>query len=206
MPSRRDDWLRGRTKDELRYCVLCQRHLSPIAWDEHEHNPAVRHPDSDRIGLLDDLMTDVVYLGGARVTHCASVLVIQGVEVFRLRDRDSQNHIRINLDVRGPQGKRIARIDDNRVVLMAPGYAFETDGSFCSVYAEASGDPVVAVEAISSKAVQVLGTFWVENFKVDLSEGGLTLGDAAVAPLPVRGAGTAILLRKGAAEIGFAKR
>ena len=206
MSSRRDEWHRGRSNDELQYCVICQRHLSPIAWGEHEHNPAVRHPDADRLGFLDDLMTDVVYLGGAKVTNCASVLVVQGIEVFRLRDRDSQNRIRIDLDLRGPQGRRIARVSDNRVAFIAPGYAFESDGSFCSVYVDITGEPVVSVEAISSKAVQLLGTFWVEDLKVDLTEGGLSLGDAGLPPLPVRGRGTAILLRKGASEVGFAKK
>lgn len=205
MPSRRDDWLRGRSKDELHYCVICKRYLAPIAWGEHEHNPEVRHPDADRISLLDDLMTDVVYLGGVKVTNCASVLVVQGIEVFRLRDRDSENNIRIDLDLRGPQGKRIAKIADNRVVNVAPGYAFEADGRVCTVYEEASGEPLISVEAVSSKAVQLLGTFWVEKFKVDLGEEGLTLGEAGLPARPVRGRGTAILLRKGAPEIGFAK-
>ena len=131
---------------------------------------------------------------------------MQGIEVFRLRDRDSQNHIRIDLDLRGPQGKRLARVEDNEAAFLARGYAFETDGRVCSVYVEATGEPVVSVEAISSKAVQLLGTFWVESFKVDLTESGLTLGDAGLPAQPVRGRGTAILLRKGVVEVGFAKK
>ena len=206
MPSRRDEWLRGRSKDELHFCVICQRYLSPIAWNEHEHNPAFRHPDSDRIAFLDSLMSDVVYLGGMKVTGCASVLVIQGVEVFRLRDRDKDNAIRIDLDVRGAQGRRIAGVNDNRVTFLAPGYAFENEGSFCAVYEAKSLEPVVSVEGLSSKSVQLLGTLWVDSFKVMLREDSLGLDGTALAARPVIGRGTAILLKKNSPQVGFAKK
>lgn len=206
MPSRRDEWHRGRSKDELHYCVICERYLAPIAWAEHEHNPAVRHPDAERLGFLDSLMSDVVYLGGTKVTSAASVLVVQGIEVFRLRDRDKDNAIRINLDLRGPGGKRIARVDDNKPVFLAPGYGFESDGSFCAVFDEKTNEPVVSAEALSSKSVQLLGTFWVEGFEVVLKDDGVVLGGTALPAQPVIGRGTAILLRKGSPEVGFAKK
>lgn len=206
MPSRRDEWHKGRSKDELHYCVICKRYLAPIGWAEHEHNPEFRHPDADRISFLDSLMGDVVYLGGAKITNTASVLVVQGIEVFRLRDRDGQGNIRIDLDLRGPRGKRICRVVDNQATFLAPGYAFEADGAFCAVYDDATGLPVASAEALTSKAVQLLGTFWVENFPVVLSETGLTLGETGLPAQQVRGRGTAILLRRGAQEVGFAKK
>ena len=205
MAPRRDEWVR-RTKDDLRYCVTCERYLSPIAWAEHEHNPDVRAPGADLIGLLDHLTSDIVYLGGTKVTDCASVLVIQGVEVFRLRDRDRDNRIRVDLDVRGAGNERIATIENGRPLTVAPGYRFEDVGSACAVTREEDGMAVVAVESLSSKALQIHGAFWVGDYRVEMTEHGLHLGGESLPPTQVKGSGTAIVLRKKRAEVGFAKR
>lgn len=206
MPSRRDEWLRGRAADELRYCVVCEQYLAPAAWADHEHNPELRAPGASAVSFLDELTSDVMYLGGVKVANCSSILVLEGVEVFRLRDRDSRNHIRVDLDVRGPQGKRLAVIADNQPRLLAPGFQFIERGPICAVVDEASEKPVVTVEALSSKAVRLLGTLWVENVQAVFSPEGLTLGGVALPARPTMGKGTAVLLRKSQTGIGFAKR
>ena len=222
MVPRKDEWVR-RTEDDLRYCIPCDRYLSPIAWAEHEHNPDVRAPGSDLTAFLDHLTSDVVYLGPIKVTNCASVLVIQGVEVFRLRDRDHDGAMRIDLEVRGPKGARVATVKDGKPVSIAAGYRFEDKGQRCAVVREevaheseearegkeareAKGRNLVAVESLGSKGVRILGTFWVGDFCVEMSEESLVLGATPVVGEEAQGSGTAIVLRKSKDRIGFAKR
>ena len=205
MSSRRDEWFR-RTENDLRYCVVCERHLSPIAWAEHEHNPNVSSAEHDDLAFLDHLMSDVVYLGGVKVSDCASIVVAQGVEVFRLRDRDGSNRIKVDLQVDGSGGARIAKIENGVATFTAPGYVFEDLGHACAVIRQQDGTAVVAVESVSSKAVQILGTLYVGDFGIEMTGDALKLGGVPVATTSATGSGTAIVLRKKKAEVGFAKR
>lgn len=205
MPMRRDEWVRTRSKEDLRYCVICQRYMPPVEWDAHQHNPKVNPPERDILQELDDLTSDVLYLGGMKVANCASVLVVQGVEVFRLRDRDRENNIRVDLDVRGPAG-RLAKVTDNNARFLAPGYRFVAHGPECSVVHEASGEDIVRVESLSSKSTRILGTFWADGLRVAIGEDAVAIGEAVIPAQQVRGTGTAVLLRSKGPQISFAKR
>ncbi len=205
MPMRRDEWVRTRSKEDLRYCVICKRYMPPAEWDAHQHNPKVNPPERDILRQLGDLTSDVLYLGGTKVAHCASVLVVQGVEVFRLRDRDHENSIRVDLDVRGAEG-RLATVNNNQARFVAPGYRFTAQGPVCAVVHEASGGDVARVESLSSKSTRILGTFWVEGLRVGIEEDALAIGETVIPSQQVRGTGTAVLLRSKSPQIAFAKR
>jgi len=204
MSGRVDEWFR-RSEGDLRYCTVCERHLSPIAWAEHEHNPELKKPEHDDIVFLEHLMSDVVYLGGVKVSGCLSVLVAQGVEIFRLRGRDRANRIKLDLQVDGEDGARIAKIENGAAIFVAPGYSFEDLGNACAITRE-DGTAIVAVESLSSKSIQIIGTLWIGNYSIDMTAEGLALGGISLGVKEVRGPGTAIVLRGKKAEIGFAKR
>ena len=205
MPLREEEWGR-RTDRDLRYCVVCRRYLAPIAWEEHEHNPEKGAQLDTGAASLRHLISDTVYLGRTRVIDCASVLVVQGVEVFRLRDREHDNAIKVDLDIRGPANARIATVRNGRAEFLASGYRFEDLGPACAVVKEPDERPVAAVQGVSSRAVQVLGTFWVDDYKVEITDESLTLGPTSLEHREVLGPGTAIVLRKQKAAVGFAKR
>lgn len=205
MPMRRDEWVRPRSAEDLRYCVVCQRYMPPAEWDAHQHNPRVNPPERDILRQLDDLTSDVVYLGGTKIGNCASVLVVRGVEVFRLRDRDRENRIRIDLDIRASSG-RLASVVDNRPKFLAPGHRFAEQGSACALVHEASGEDVVRVESLSSKAVRILGTFWVDGLSVAIDEDAVVIGETVIPAQELRGNGMAVVLRSKSPQIAFAKR
>ena len=202
MPIREDERAL-RAEGDVQYCVICKRYFSADAWRGHEHNPAVQSEQSIR--RLDELTADVMYLGPIKVSNCASVLVIGGVEVFRLRDRDGENRIRMDLDVRGPNDARIALVQDNFPKLLAPGYRFQLEGAVGAVV-DGSGTPLVKVESMSSKSLRVTGTFWFDSLRVTATATSLTVGETTVREPEVRGKGTAIVMRKKPPFVSFANR
>ena len=198
----REDERALRTNDDLQYCVICKRYLSPIAWREHEHNPAIQK--ARNVSALEALMGDVVYLGPVKVSNCASVVVIQGVEVFRLRDRSGSNALVVDLDLRGPKDERIAFVQGNQAMVLGPGHHFEADGPVCRVL---NGETeVVRVEALDGKGVAIQGVLRGGGLEAVMTGSGLTVGGVVISEPEVRGKGTAILLRKKAPMIGFANR
>lgn len=198
----REDERALRTNDDLQYCVICKRYLSPIAWREHEHNPAIQKARS--MSALEALMGDVVYLGPVKVSNCASVVVIQGVEVFRLRDRTGSNALVVDLDLRGPRDERIAFVQGNQATVLTPGYRFEADGPVCRILNGAM--ELVRVEALDGKGVAIQGVLRGGGLEAVMTRLGLTIGGGVVSEPEVRGKGTAILLRKKAPLVGFANR
>lgn len=203
MPIREDERAL-RSNEDLQYCVICKRYLSPLAWREHEHNPAIQKARS--IASLDVLMEEVVWLGPVKVRNCASVVVVQGVEVLRLRDRDGENRIRIDLDLRGPKDERLVLVQNGQVKAVASGVRFQDEGRACTVVEEQSGRELLRVEAMSSKVLAVQGTFHAGGLAVEMTGEQLSVGGEPVSEREVRGKGTAIVIRKKAPFIGSANR
>lgn len=144
---------------------------------------------------------DVVWLGNNQIVDCQNVLVIDGVEVFRLRDRDETLNLVVDFDVLGPNNERIAKVAKNYVAYAAAGYGFQNRPGVAKVIQEATGDEVVKVVASSPRAIKIIGTFWVGNYKVEITEDRLVMGGVTLAGNVIQGFRKAIELRKGAMGI-----
>ena len=200
MPLREDE-LASRGKDDLRYCIACEKYLSPIAWAEHEHNPNAKKPLAPP-RAASALSTIDLLLGNCALGNTSGVLVIEGVEVFRLRHHGDDGHIAIDLDLRSPQGQ-LAKLNRNRPLALAPGVTLETNGDDVAVLRE--GQPLARVTLQDGKALRLTGEFFANGLRVGVTHDLLTIDGTMVAATRLYGPGTAVLIRRGKA-IGYAKK
>ena len=61
-----------------------------------------------------------IILGNTEITNCDAALVIEGEEVFRIRE-EANGALMIDCDIRDQDGNRIAKIARNSVVFAADG-------------------------------------------------------------------------------------
>jgi hypothetical protein len=204
MPLREDERARHR-KEDSKYCVFCEAYLSPAAWAEHEHNPNAGKPVRPVRAAPPPLATSLL-LGNCAIGNTSGVLVIEGLEVFRVRHRGGDGLLAVDFDVRGRDGARLARIERNRPVVLAPGYALHAADGEVRVADERTGAPLACAAAEpSGRGVRVTGDFHVNGMRVTITGDTLVVGGMTVAPARLYGPGTAVLLRKDRG-IAFAKR
>ena len=65
------------------------------------------------------MLFGTLYLGDNEITDCQQALVVEGTEVFRLRDRTHDDQLVVDFDVRNQAGARLAKIAKNHVVYIA---------------------------------------------------------------------------------------
>ena len=204
MPLREDDRARH-SKDDLKYCVVCKQYLSPAAWAEHEHNPKARPGVGAglRPARPPGLLTCTLLLGPCAIGNTSGVIVLEGVEVFRLRHRGEDGHIAVNLDVRGPDGKQLAKIERNSPQHLAPGLAFATEGPSLRL-AGAAGAIIASATAEGSDGIRLAGDFHANGLHLHIASDALTIGGQPFMTARLYGPGAAVLIRKGKG-ISFAK-
>ena len=199
MPLREDE-LASRGKDDLRYCIVCEKYLSPIAWAEHGHNPNARKPRAPARAAPAIATIDLL-LGNCALGNTSGVLVIEGVEVFRLRHRGDDGHIAIDLDLRAPEGQ-LAKIDRNKALALASGLALEVNGGEVAV---ARQGEAIARATLQDHAIRLTGDFFANGLRVSVTSDSLAIDGKPVTSTRLYGPGTAVLIRRGKA-IGFAKK
>jgi hypothetical protein len=151
-------------------------------------------------------MTDgyTVTLGNNDIIDCAAALLIEGEEVFRLREDEGQ--LLVDCDMLNDKGPRMARIVRNTPVMVAEGFkAHIKPGEPTQVIYEATGQVVARFERKGPRHVKITGVFCANGYAVSLTENGLFSHDGRLAMQnsAVKGFGTAISLTRGAAMIGF---
>src|SRR5215471_3543392 len=80
-----------------------------------------------------------VLLGTNRIIDCDAALVVEGEEVFRLREHNGDGNLVVDFDVRAADGSRIAKIAKNYVAYLAPDYEFRRRTGFAAVINETTG-------------------------------------------------------------------
>src|SRR5438876_1205229 len=138
-----------------------------------------------------------VILGGNRIENCDAALVVEGVEVFRLRERTKDGHLVVDFDLHDPNGNRIAKIAKNYVAHAAPGYKFQNRVGVSEVIKEDTGQIVARVEEVAKDAVAVTGTFNVKGYVVEARADGLAVGGLMMKGNTIIGSRKAIELRRG---------
>jgi hypothetical protein len=149
-----------------------------------------------------------VTLGNNDITNCAAALVIEGVEVFRLREDDGQ--LLVDCDVLNHEGQRMAKIVRNTPIVVADGFrAHIKPGEPTEVIYEENGQVVARFERKGPRHVKITGVFCVNGYCVFIDdEAGLRTNEEAFtfSNNRVRGFGTAISLKRGQIGIGFSGR
>lgn len=204
MPIREDERALRRPGDAS-YCVVCRQYLAPQDWAVHEHNPARQKPIAGRPAPRPTLLAAALQLGPCLLENTSGVLVLEGLEVFRLRHRGDDGHIAVDLDLRGAGGVPIAKIARNQPLHVAPGYAWHTDGGILRIARADAGADLVRIAAEGPRGIALTGEFWAGAVCLRATPETLTLDGV---PLPIAalyGPGTALLLRKGKG-IAFAKK
>jgi hypothetical protein len=143
-----------------------------------------------------------VVLGTNRIVDCDAALVVEGEEVFRLREHDRDGNLVVDFDVRAADDTRIAKIAKNYVAYAAPGYEFHNRTGVAEVVEASTGRVVARVEAQGPDTVAITGMFHVKGYTVLAAPDGLVAGGAVISGNEIRGAGKAIALKRGSIGIG----
>ena len=144
-----------------------------------------------------------IILGNNEITNCAAALVIEGDEVFRLRE-DEQGELLIDCDIRNQQGERLAKIARNHVAYAAPGFEGRVQpGQPAQVVHQATGQVVAHIERLGRRRVKVNGCFCVNGAWVLATDAGIFLANSAtICNTGFEGWGTAIKPDRGAFALG----
>ncbi len=142
-------------------------------------------------------MPQTVLLGSNRIVDCDSALVVEGAEVFRLRERGKDGHLVVDFDLRDASGTRIAKIAKNYVAHAAPGYEFSNRKGISEVIETATGQVVARVEERGPDTIAVTGTFNVKGYTVQITSDSLVAGGVTMDGNEIRGFGKAIELKRG---------
>ena len=147
-----------------------------------------------------------IILGNTEITNCDAALVIEGEEVFRIREEEN-GALMIDCDIREQDGNRIAKIARNSVVFAADGFRAQlTPGQPAEVIRRATGEVMAKIERLSQRKIKVAGSFWVDGIGVVATGDGLFVGRMRISKNTFRGWGTAIKLGHGQAGLGCVAR
>ena len=124
------------------------------------------------------LVNKTVYLGSVVFTNCDALLIIEGVEVFRLRERDDHESWRgvneweylVEFDVRDQNDNRIAKVTNNNVVHASPGYEKTTGVKSFRITNRATGEIVAGAHEDLNGAIYIMGDFWVKGTHVKIDD------------------------------------
>lgn len=145
----------------------------------------------------------VLILGTNVFQDCDSAIIIDGEEVFRLRERQNDGQFIVDFDVRGLNDERIAKIAKNHVVYAAPGYSVKSEPGRYEVL-ETDKDRVVAsVVERGPVAIQVSGAFYVKGSCIVASQSGLHINGAEISGNQWVSAGKPIVIENGSFNMGL---
>ncbi len=147
-------------------------------------------------------MARTVRLGTNVIINCDSALVVEGEEVFRLRERDRDGHLVVDFDLRAADGTRIAKIAKNYVAYGAPEYECRNRKGLSEVVEKATGRVVASVEETEPDTITVTGTFHVRGYTVTITEDALINGGVTMSGNVIQGFGKAIVLNRDSFGIG----
>ena len=144
-----------------------------------------------------------VNLGGNTIIDCAAALVINGSEVFRLRQRESDGRLICDFDIHGKDDGRIAKIAKNNIVYAAEGYRVHNLPRESYVQGP-DGSPVARVREVANDEIAITGVFWVKGHQVVITETSLVSGGITMSGNVIKGFGKAISINPGSFSIGAA--
>lgn len=142
-----------------------------------------------------------VNLGSNIINDCDAALVVNDVEVFRLRERSSDGRLICDFDLRAENGDRIAKIAKNRVAYAAEGYQVHDLPKECYVE-DQNGNIVARVQETGHDEITVTGDFWIDGHHVLISDNALVSGGVTISGNVISGFGKAISIKPNSFAIG----
>ena len=143
-----------------------------------------------------------VLLGSNVIEDCDAALVVNGAEVFRLRERMGDGRLVCDFDVRDKSGNRLARVAKNNVVYAAQGYKVQNLPSE-SFVADADGKVIARVQEVSPDTIKITGEFWIEGHHVLITDDSLVSGGVTMSGNVISGSGKAIAISPNSVMIGL---
>lgn len=114
-------------------------------------------------------------LGDNEIRNCEQALILEGEEVFRLRERENDGQLVVDFAVRDENGQMLAKIFKNHVMHRAPHLEIRSQPGRYEVVRTETGSSVAMVEEVSPVAVRVTGTFCVKGCKVEITTAGIRI-------------------------------
>ncbi len=142
-----------------------------------------------------------VNLGSNIINDCDAALIVNGTEVFRLRERASDGRLICDFDLRNENGDRIAKIAKDRVVHAAEGYRMHDLPKECYVE-DQNGKVVARVQETGYDEITVTGDFWIEGHHVLITNDALVSGGVTMSGNIINGFGKAISIDPNSFSIG----
>ena len=148
-------------------------------------------------------MIQTVDLGTNIITNCDAVLIVDGVEIFRLRERSSDGQLVADFEIRNNQNEILVRVSENNVIY-AQLEIFEARHGvgFSEVRNRDTGEILGRVEKISNNAIKVVGTFFVNGNKIKLTERMMDVNGNKMMGNRISGAKRAIVISGGNISVG----
>ncbi len=144
----------------------------------------------------------IVNIGSNIIQDCQAVLIVNDVEVFRLRDRESDGRLICDFDVRDEQGNRLAKIAMNNVVFAAPNYEIRHLPRESSLV-DQDGNIIVRVIETSLDEIFITGDFWIKGHHVLITDNELISSGVTMKGNRIMGFNKAISLKPNAFSIGL---
>ena len=144
-----------------------------------------------------------VYLGNNLIRNCEAVLIVERVEVFRLRERSGDAQLVVDFDVRDKDGNKIAKIAKNNVVFVAEGYEKVNGPKESFVRNIKTGEIIAKAEELSDTSIRIIGDFWIDGFHVSISNDALVFNSITLAGNRINGFKKGIVLDSKSMGIGI---
>lgn len=133
-------------------------------------------------------------LGNNEIADCDTALVVEGEEVFRLRERLHDGQLVVDFDLRDEDDRRVAKISKNHVVYCAPHFEPRSQPGKYEVVRSDTGEAVATVEELSPGTLRLTGTFCVKGWKVFASLSGIQVAGITLSGNKIIGSRRAIVL------------
>lgn len=146
-------------------------------------------------------MNYTIDLGSNIVRDCEAALIIEGVEVFRLRERAGDDQLVVDFEIRNERDERLAVIAKNNVVHAAPGFDAKSLAKE-SFVRDASGKIYARVIEVGSRHLKIEGDFWVNGHHVVVLANKVLNGTMVMSGNVVIGCGKAIEISRDALVLG----
>ena len=143
-----------------------------------------------------------VLLGSNVIENCDAALIVNGTEVFRLRERTGDGRLVCDFDVRDKSGNRLAKVAKNNVVYAAEGFQVK-NLSRESVITDASGNIIARVEEVALNTIKIIGEFWIKSHRVFITDESMVSGGVTISGNLISGFGKAITIDPNNVTIGF---